>query len=225
MSRRQAGHAIRHDQKRQVLLFVASEPRIWQMRAREAKDFLVLQTSEQASLEGLPLSDLEKRMMYFTERRGALEDPAALHDEFEAHYDSAEFEKKISRLMSLAYKRLKEENPEQALQWKTAIRTLRKGDHYILVLARDAGGGGLLANWRITLAVFLPVGLVFFCIYVLPHFLPAPSPLALRIGQLVFLTLLIAAVFFPRAFTPAGKLFGRCLEWIIGADKDGDVET
>jgi hypothetical protein len=194
------------------------------MRACEAKDFLVLQTSEQASLEGLPLSDPEKRMMYFTERRGALEDPVALHDEFEAQYDTAEFEKKISRLMRLAYKRLKKKDPKQALQWTTAIRTLRKGDHYILVLAGDAGGGGLLANWRITLAVFLPVGSVFFCIYVLPHFLPAPSPVELRIGQLVFLTLLIMAVFFPRAFTPAGKFFGRCLEWIIGADKDGDVE-
>src|SRR5713101_9480648 len=37
------------------------------MRVREAKDFLVAQTAEQAALEGVPLSDLEKRMMYFTE--------------------------------------------------------------------------------------------------------------------------------------------------------------
>ncbi|MGB2900309.1 MAG: hypothetical protein WBB89_13655 [Candidatus Acidiferrum sp.] len=37
------------------------------MKVREAKDFLVAQTAEQASLEGVPLSDLEKRMMYFTE--------------------------------------------------------------------------------------------------------------------------------------------------------------
>ncbi len=37
------------------------------MRVREAKDFLVQQTAEQARLEGVPLSELEKRMMYFTE--------------------------------------------------------------------------------------------------------------------------------------------------------------
>lgn len=36
----------------------------------EAKDFLVRQTAEQAALENVPLSDLEKRMMYFTPRRG-----------------------------------------------------------------------------------------------------------------------------------------------------------
>lgn len=195
------------------------------MRAREAKDFLVRQTAEQASLEGLPLSDLEKRMMYFTEGRGAVEDPAALNDEFEAQYDTAAFEKKISRLMRLAYKRLKKEEPEKALQWTTAIRTLRKDDHYILVLAGDAVGGGLIANWRITLAVLLPVGLVFFCIYTLSRFLPAPNPFAIRIGQVLFLGLLIAAVFFPRAFAPAGKLFSKCLDWITGADKDRDVET
>jgi hypothetical protein len=208
-----------------MLLFIASKPRISQMRAREAKDFLVRQTTEQASLEGVPLSDLEKRMMYFTEGTGALEDPAALNDEFEAQYNTAEFEKKISRLMRLAHKRLKKEDQEKSLQWAAAIRTLRKGDHYILVLAGDAGAGNLFANWRITLAVLLPVGLIFFCIYVLPRFLPAPNPFTLRIGQALFLALLIAAIFFPRVFTPAGKLFGRCFDWIIGVDKDKDVET
>jgi len=39
------------------------------MNVREAKDFLVHQTAEQAALDSIPLSDLERRMMYFTERR------------------------------------------------------------------------------------------------------------------------------------------------------------
>ena len=67
------------------------------MRVREAKDFLVAQTAEQASLEGVPLSDLEKRMMYFTESKDALEDPASLNEEFEAQYGTAKFERKVSR--------------------------------------------------------------------------------------------------------------------------------
>jgi len=37
------------------------------MRVLEAKDFLVEQTSEQAAIKNVPLSDLEKGMMYFTE--------------------------------------------------------------------------------------------------------------------------------------------------------------
>ena len=49
------------------------------MRVLEAKDFLVQQTAEQAALENVPLSDLEKRMMYFTETDECPEDPIAPH--------------------------------------------------------------------------------------------------------------------------------------------------
>jgi len=198
------------------------------MRVREAKDFLVAQTAEQAALEGVPLSDLERRMMYFTESKQALENPATLNEEFEERYDTPEFEKKISLLMSHAYKRLRKEDPEKGLQWSKAIAALRKGDHYILVLAGDSGGAGSIREWRIALAVFLPVGIVLFCIYFLPRFLPrllpTPSPYMLRVMQVLFLALVIAAVFYPRVFAPAGRLFDRCSDWIMGTDKEGDVE-
>jgi hypothetical protein len=104
------------------------------MRVTEAKDFLVQQTADQAQREGVPLSDLEKRMMYFTEGLDASEDPATLNEEFEGQYDTAEYEPKIARLMAHAYRRLKKENPETARSWDAAIRELRKGDHYILVM-------------------------------------------------------------------------------------------
>lgn len=104
------------------------------MRVLEAKDFLVQQTAEQAALENVPLSDLEKRMMYFTETDECPENPIALNDAFEAEYDMGEYEAKISKLMHHAYRRIKKENPEGARQWNEAIRTLRKGDHYLLVL-------------------------------------------------------------------------------------------
>ena len=45
------------------------------MRVKEAKDFLVDQATAQAALDGISLSPLEKRMMYFTEGRDAVEDP------------------------------------------------------------------------------------------------------------------------------------------------------
>jgi hypothetical protein len=48
------------------------------MNAREAKDFLVQQTVEQASLEQVPFSGLEKRMMYFTDTGEMSEDPIEL---------------------------------------------------------------------------------------------------------------------------------------------------
>jgi hypothetical protein len=104
------------------------------MRLGEAKDFLVQQTAEQAQREGIALSDLEKRMMYFTEGPDASEDPITLNEEFEAQYDTVGYETKIARLMRHAYRRLKKESPEAARTWDAAIRELKKGDHYILVM-------------------------------------------------------------------------------------------
>jgi hypothetical protein len=104
------------------------------MRVREAKDFLVAQTAEQAALEGVPLSDLEKRMMYFTESGYVPEDPIKLNEEFEAEYESDEYEAKISRLLRHAYQRLRKENDAARKNWDDAIRCLRRGDHYLLVM-------------------------------------------------------------------------------------------
>lgn len=87
------------------------------MRVNEAKDFLVQKAAEQAEREGLPLSDLEKRMMYFTESDDAVENPTALHEEFEAAYDSTEYESKIAGLLGRAYQRLKEERSGAVQTW------------------------------------------------------------------------------------------------------------
>jgi len=104
------------------------------MRDLEAKDFLVRQTAEQATLENVPLSELERRMMYFTETGECPEDPIALNDSFEAAYDTAEYEAKISKLMHHAYQRIRKENSETARRWKEATKQLSKGDHYLLLL-------------------------------------------------------------------------------------------
>jgi hypothetical protein len=204
------------------------KPPIRAMRVREAKDFLVTQTAEQAALEGVPLSDLEKRMMYFTESSNAVEDPGKLHEEFEAEYDTPEFEKKISRLMSHAWKRLGREDSQKALQWRKAVGALLKGDHYILVLAGGSGRAGFIRDWRIALSVLLPISIVLFCIYflprLLPRLLPAPSPYMVRVMRVLFLALVIAAMFYPRVFAPVGRLFDRFSDWIMGNQKEQDVE-
>ena len=104
------------------------------MRVREAKDFLVAQAAEQAALEGVPLSDLEKRMMYFTEGAGATEDPTPLNEEFEAPYERAKYEKKISHLVHHAHTRVRKHGGTALQTWDDAIRCLKRGDHYLLVM-------------------------------------------------------------------------------------------
>jgi hypothetical protein len=105
------------------------------MKTKQAKDFLVQQTAGQAERESVPLSETEKKMMYFTESDAtSCDNPVELNEEFEAQYGTADYETKISRLLQHAYDRLKLEDPEGKRTWDQAIRTLRKGDHYLLVL-------------------------------------------------------------------------------------------
>ena len=106
------------------------------MNSRQAKDFLVQQAVEEAVSEGLPLSNVEKRMMYFTESDpSSCENPPALNDEFEAQYDTAEYEAKISGLLERAYSRLQDSKANDL--WDEAVSELRKGDHYLLVLLNE----------------------------------------------------------------------------------------
>jgi hypothetical protein len=105
------------------------------MDAMQAKDFLVQQVDEQASLENVPLSSLERRMMYFVENDPtSCDKPLELNEEFEAHYDTPEYEAKMSGLLHRAYKRLKKENPAKIRFWDDSMRLLRRRDHYLPVL-------------------------------------------------------------------------------------------
>jgi hypothetical protein len=203
------------------------------MRVREAKDFLVHQTAEQAALEGLPLSDLERRMMYFTEGKGALEDPTTLNDEFEAQYDSAKFERKISRLMRHAHKRLKKEGPEKAQRWDKAIRTLRRGDHYILVMWGHPLSHSSPRDWATYVVLTLPAAIVWFIGFFLgprrnghsPYssYFPPPNLFAVRIMQILFLAVLVLAIFFPNViFKPVEEYLDRLLDWIEGPKQEED---
>ena len=108
------------------------------MNSKEAKDFLVEQTSQQAAIQGITLSDLEKRMMYFTEWDDSGGNPIELNEQFESQYDTPRYETKIAGLMRNAHKRIKNENSETKGRWDEAIKVLSKGDHYILVLWRTS---------------------------------------------------------------------------------------
>ena len=126
------------------------------MNPKEAKDFLVQQTAKQALLENLSLADLEKRMMYFSESDPAsCAQPFELNEEFEAQYDNAEYEVKISGLLQHAYDRLKVQDLEAAQTWDQSVRELRQGDHYLLVLLDAVPNGPIRikATWKGLLAI------------------------------------------------------------------------
>lgn len=100
------------------------------MRVCEAKDFLVRQIFEQAEIDGISLSDIEIKMLYFPE----VEDPTRTCEEFKTHQSLEDFERKISRLLDNAYTRNKKTNPQTAEEWQSVIDVLSKGDHYLVWL-------------------------------------------------------------------------------------------
>jgi hypothetical protein len=190
------------------------------MNVREAKDFLVQQAVEQAFLEHVPFSDLEKRMMYFTETGECPEDPIELNSAFEAEYDSAEYEKKVSTLLRHAFLRLKKENPQSIRTWNAAIQELQKGDHYILLFLPQHSSKGSKRMWPMYLiggmAVAALISLLFFFFGfrgISKHapadrYIPALSPVAQHILQFSFLIALVFAIF-PQLFLKLAHLLPR----------------
>ena len=123
------------------------------------------ETVEQAALENVPLADVEKRMMYFTESdASSCENPIALNDDFESQYDTKEYETKISSLLHHAYVRLKEENSERTRNWENAIRTLRKGDHYLLVMVDQSKLSGV--SWWMPILWGMGISVLIFILIV-----------------------------------------------------------
>lgn len=102
-----------------------------------AKRFLLAKLEEQAVLNGVPLSDLEKKMFLFSEET-ASEKMQALAEEFDATCDDAVYESKVSKLLKAAFRRDKQ-TPDAVAAWKQSLAALRDADFYGLVMVHQAG--------------------------------------------------------------------------------------
>jgi hypothetical protein len=103
-------------------------------RAQAAKEYLVSQIVQQAQRENVPLSDIERKMLHFTEVVETIPDIYEVNDQFEKEYDSAEYEAKISSLLHNARERVQAESSDGAERWQQAEQDLNKEDHYLGVM-------------------------------------------------------------------------------------------
>lgn len=69
------------------------------LRAQQAKEYLISQIVEEAQKENIHLSEIERKMLYFTETQETPPDMSDINDQFERGYDSSEYEKKIANLV------------------------------------------------------------------------------------------------------------------------------
>jgi hypothetical protein len=106
---------------------------------RQAKEFLISRIVAEAQRENIPLSEVERKMLYFTESGWTLPDMTAVYEDFDRDYGRNKYEKKIAKLIRKAAKHDYKESREQYDAWWSAIRFLRREDHYISVMIGTAG--------------------------------------------------------------------------------------
>lgn len=106
---------------------------------REAKEFLISLIVEEAQRGNIPLSEVERKMLYFTESGWTLPDIMKVNEDFDRDYDQDEYEHKIANLVAKADKRIRKGERDEYEKCWAAIRFLEREDHYILVMIRMAG--------------------------------------------------------------------------------------
>jgi hypothetical protein len=130
---------------------------------REAKEFLAARIAEEADREGAPLSEIERKMLFFSEVGWTLPDMMQVSDDFDRDYDQNDYERKIARLIKSVDKRLQKENPVGYQDWRSAIKFLKRKDHYINVMIHQVvvrPPGDRLKLWTTGLVVTIAICVV-----------------------------------------------------------------
>lgn len=124
---------------------------------QSSKQFLIDRILEQALLESSPLTEIEIRMLKFTEATSASKDLEAA-EIFERDYNDDEYEEKIASLIQHAYERDKRSGDQGA--WDIALARVAGRDMYMNVLIDRAKiekiADGPLGDWRVGLYILLP---------------------------------------------------------------------
>jgi len=112
--------------------------------------------TEQASREGVSLSQIEQKMLYFSEADWTLPDIGEVHTTFDRDYDQARYEKKIVRIVRQLRARGRRESADDHDLWNEAVEKLREGDHYLMVMIEEAGAVIRPAGDRLKLVATAP---------------------------------------------------------------------
>jgi len=104
--------------------------------AREAKEYLIQRIVLQAQRDGISLSEIESKMLYFSKSYWTLPEMPEISQEFDRDYNQGEFEVKIERLVHNIKKEFRSHLGSDH-QWDEAVRAISQEDHYLLVLLND----------------------------------------------------------------------------------------
>jgi glutaredoxin-related protein len=92
--------------------------------------------------ENVLWSEVERKMLYFSETAWALPDMAEVNDAFGSKYDHVEYEQKIANLIRKLCARARADSQDEFDKWREAVRALGHEDHYLLVIIDAAETAG-----------------------------------------------------------------------------------
>jgi hypothetical protein len=125
-----------------------------------SKQFVIERILDQARLEGVSLTDIEIRMLKFTEATSSSKDLEAA-EAFDRNYNDEEYEGTIADLVRHVHARDKETGNKQA--WDDALAHLAGCDLYLNVMIDRAGIAGNpfgpFGDWRFFLVGLVPPAL------------------------------------------------------------------
>lgn len=101
---------------------------------REAKDYLAERIATEAEREGIPLSNVEQKMLYFAENESTLPDMMEVSAEFDRGYDQNEYERKIAGLAEKIQLHDEAQSKQEQENWDLAVEKLSEGDNYLSVM-------------------------------------------------------------------------------------------
>ena len=127
---------------------------------QDARRFFIERIMAQAVAEGCPLTDVERRMLSFSES-----DPESAIERLDgAHVDAANgaYEKRIAGLLRRSYRAARKTQDSSAALYPAAYESLAEGDHYLLVMVeqalgpRAAGPVGVVAKAGLFVLLVIP---------------------------------------------------------------------
>jgi len=113
----------------------------------EAKAFFVQRAIAQAAREGVDLTDAERHMLSWSESDPEFKIDLSLADRFDDETTAQDYETKVSGLIRRAYAHDAAAEGGLKAAYQQAYAKLSEGDHYILVMLKQALGLRLKKWW------------------------------------------------------------------------------
>jgi hypothetical protein len=163
---------------------------------RAAKEYLIRRILAQADRDGIPLSGVERDMLYFSETGWTLPNMMTVSREFDQNYKQDEYEKKIGQIIRRIHDEREGNGSEK--MWDEAVSRLRDEDHYLLVLIDGASNEpSEFSRWgivKLILAGAVVVALLFPMLGFIDSHI-ANRALARLVDEIALLALVILVVF------------------------------